>query len=49
MRIKQRGKINDEKQLRALGNGNAPNKCHYDWENETKTYKHMFYYYVSTE
>ena len=27
----------------------APNKCTYDWENETKTFRHSFYYYVGKE
>lgn len=27
----------------------APNECRYDWENEIKTYKHTFYYYVGKE
>ncbi|MCH5195875.1 MAG: hypothetical protein J1F28_04130 [Oscillospiraceae bacterium] len=27
----------------------APNECRYDWENETKTYKETFYYYVGKE
>lgn len=26
-----------------------PNECHYDYENETQTYKHTFYYYVGKE
>lgn len=31
------------------GGKDAPNVCDYDWENETKTFKHTFYYYAGEE
>lgn len=31
------------------GGKDAPNVCDYDWESETKTYKHTFYYYVGKD
>lgn len=31
------------------GGENDPNVCNYDWESETKTFKHTFYYYVGKD
>lgn len=32
-----------------VGDKEAPNECRYDWENETKTWRESFYYYVGKE